>query len=167
MKRKLAERVSDIQTPQDAIGSKKESSLKIPEASKEKERRKSPKTVDLIKPTPPLTRSSARKITSDYKLAEETLAQGQPAPVEKTYTSPGEGEKTIKWLNKQLREAQDLIIRLRESKRVSDLRFQRHFKECGPAINNACATLTNAQSKLRRNALLFRQVGNLKRKKCH
>jgi hypothetical protein len=62
-----------------------------------------------------------------------------------------------------LREAQDLIIHLRESKRVSDLRFQRHFKECGPAIRNYCEALTNAQSKLRRNALLFRQVGNLKR----
>jgi hypothetical protein len=37
MKRKLAERVSDIQTPQDAIGSKKESVSKVPEGSKEKE----------------------------------------------------------------------------------------------------------------------------------
>jgi len=34
MKIKLAERVSDIQTQQDAIGSKKESSLKVSEASK-------------------------------------------------------------------------------------------------------------------------------------
>jgi hypothetical protein len=122
------------------------------------------KTVDLIKPTPPLTRSSTRNITSDYKIAKETLAQGQPALVEKTYTSPGESEKTIKWLNKQLREAQDLIIRLRESERVSYIRFQRHFKECGPTIKNSCEALTDAQSKLRRNALLFRQVGNLKRK---
>jgi CO dehydrogenase/acetyl-CoA synthase beta subunit len=55
MKIKLVERVSDIQTPQDAIGSKKKSALKVPEASKEKESRKSPKTMDLIKPTPPLT----------------------------------------------------------------------------------------------------------------
>jgi hypothetical protein len=72
--------------------------------------------VDLIKPTPPLTRSSARKITLDYNFAEETQAQGQPVSVEKIHTSPGEGEKTIKWLNKQLREAQDLIIQLREVK---------------------------------------------------
>jgi hypothetical protein len=43
------------------------------------------------------------------------------------------------------------------------LKFKKHFQECGPAINNACATLSNAQSKLRRNALLFRQVRNLKR----
>jgi len=120
--------------------------------------------VDLIKPTPPLTRSSARKITYYYNLVEETQVEGHPAPVEKIYTSPGESEKTIKWLNKKLMEAQDLIIRLRESKRVSDLRFQRHFKECGPTISNVCATLTNSQSNLRRNALMFRQVGNLKRK---
>ena len=66
MKRKLVERVFDIQTPQDAIGSKKESTLlKVPEDAKEKKRRKISKTLDLIKPTPPLTRSSTRKITSD------------------------------------------------------------------------------------------------------
>ena len=120
--------------------------------------------MDLIEPIPTLKRSSTIKITSDYKLAEETLAQGQHAPVEKTYTSPRESEKTIKWLNKQLREAQDLIILLRESKRASYLRFQGHFKECGLAINNACATLTNAQSKLRRNTPLFRKVGYMKKK---
>jgi hypothetical protein len=38
----------------------------------------------------------------------------------------------------------------------------KHFKECKPARENACATLSNAQSKLKRNATLFRQVGNLK-----
>jgi hypothetical protein len=37
-----------------------------------------------------------------------------------------------------------------------------HFKECIPSIDNACAVLSNAQSKLKRNAALFRQVGNLK-----
>lgn len=36
MKRKLAERVSHIQTPQDAIGSKRESVSKVLEGSKEK-----------------------------------------------------------------------------------------------------------------------------------
>jgi len=74
--RKLAERVSDTQTPQDALGSKKESISKIPEGSKEKESMQSPKTVDLIKPTPPLARSLARKITYDYKIIEETQAKG-------------------------------------------------------------------------------------------
>jgi hypothetical protein len=28
----------------------------------------------------------------------------------------------------------------------------KHFKECKPARENACATLSNAQSKLKRNA---------------
>jgi hypothetical protein len=164
MKRKLAEKVFDIQTPQDEIGSKKESSLNIPEASKENKSRKNINTIDLIKPKPPLTRSSTKNITSNYNLAKETLAQGHPAPVEKTYTSPRESEKTIKWMHKKLKEDQDLIIWLKESKRVSYISFQRHFKECGTVISNACATLTDAQSKLRRNALLFRKVGNLKRK---
>jgi hypothetical protein len=66
--------------------------------------------MDLTKPTAPLTRSSAKRIRSYYKIAEETHAHGQPASIEKIHTSPGEGEKTIKWLNKKLREAQDLII---------------------------------------------------------
>jgi hypothetical protein len=34
MKIKLAHRVFDIKTPKDAIGSKKESTLKVPDASK-------------------------------------------------------------------------------------------------------------------------------------
>jgi hypothetical protein len=51
----------------------------------------------------------------------------------------------------------------------------KHFKECKPSRENACASLSdsqsklkrnealsNAQSKLKRNASLFRQVGNLK-----
>jgi hypothetical protein len=37
-----------------------------------------------------------------------------------------------------------------------------HFKECRPTIDNACAVLSNAQSKLKRNATLFRKGGNLK-----
>jgi hypothetical protein len=110
MKRKLAERVSNMQTSQDAIGLKRESISKVLEASKGKEIKQSPKVVDLTKPTSPLTRSSTRRISSECKFAEETQAQGQPILVEKIQTSPGKGEKTIKWLNKQLREAQDLII---------------------------------------------------------
>jgi hypothetical protein len=38
----------------------------------------------------------------------------------------------------------------------------KHFKECKLARENACATLSNIQSNLKRNAALFRQVGNLK-----
>jgi hypothetical protein len=37
-----------------------------------------------------------------------------------------------------------------------------HFRECRPAIDNVCVVLSHAQSKLKRNVALFRQVGNLK-----
>jgi hypothetical protein len=164
MKRKLVEMVSNIQTPQDEIGLKKESVSKVPEGSKRKEIRKSPKNVDLTKLTAPLTRSSSKKISSDYRLAVETHAQAQPVSVEKIHTSPREGEKTIKWIKKKLREAQHLIIHLREENRLLEMKFERHFKEYGPATKNSCAALTNAQSKLRKSALLFRQARNLKGK---
>jgi hypothetical protein len=38
----------------------------------------------------------------------------------------------------------------------------KHFKECKPAIDNSCASLSNAYSKLKRNVALFRKVENLK-----
>jgi len=60
-----------------------------------------------------------------------------------------------------LREDQDKIIKLREEKRLLDDRAMKHFKECIPVRENSCATLSNAQSKLKRNATLFMQVGNL------
>jgi len=61
-----------------------------------------------------------------------------------------------------LREAQDQTIKLREEKRISYDRAMKHFKECIPARENACAALSNAQSKLKRNVGLLRKVGNLK-----
>jgi hypothetical protein len=48
------------------------------------------------------------------------MCRAKPATIEKPHTSPGEGEKTVKWINKQLREAQDQIIQLREEKRISE-----------------------------------------------
>jgi hypothetical protein len=107
--------------------------------------------------------------TSEYslglrrKLVSKVPESLKGQPVENTHTSHGEVEKNVKWLNKQLREAQDLIIQLREEKRVSELDFERHLKECGLAIDDACASLSNAQSKLRKSALLFKQVRSLKR----
>ena len=77
--------------------------------------------VDIIKPTYPMTKSSAKGMILDLKLAKMIPEKGQS--IEKTHTSPREGDKTVKWLNKQLREAQDFIIWITESKRVSDLRF--------------------------------------------
>jgi hypothetical protein len=34
-----------------------------------------------------------------------------------------------------------VIIELREEKRMSEERIMEHFKECKPAIDNACASL--------------------------
>jgi hypothetical protein len=148
LKRKLTEKTLEAQTPQ-----RKASPMQ--EMSKGRKIRKIPETTVAAKPTSPLTRSSARKSSPDI--------QGKQAASQKSPTSPTEGEKNIRWLNKQLREAQDEIIKLREERRLSDDRAMRHFKECIPARENACATLSNAQSKLKRNATLLRQVGNLKR----
>jgi hypothetical protein len=46
---------------------------------------------------------------------------------------------------------------------MSEERIMEHFKECRPAIDNACATLSDAQLKLKRNGALLRQMKNLKR----
>jgi hypothetical protein len=64
-------------------------------------------------------------------------------------------------LKKQLREAQYEIIKLREEKRISEEGIMKHYKKCRPAIDDACATLSDAQSKLKRNAALLRQVRSL------
>jgi hypothetical protein len=64
----------------------------------------------------------------------------------------------VNWVKKQPREAQDVIIELREEQRMSKEKITKHFKECRQAINNACATLSNARSKLKRNVVLLRQV---------
>jgi hypothetical protein len=38
-----------------------------------------------------------------------------------------------------------------------------HFKKCRPTIDDACASLFDAQTKLKRNVTLLRQVRSLKR----
>jgi hypothetical protein len=52
-----------------------------------------------------------------------------------------------------------VIIEIREEQRVSE----ETIKECIPTINDACASLTNAQSKLKSNAALLRQVKSLRK----
>jgi hypothetical protein len=47
---------------------------------------------------------------------------------------------------------------------MSEERITEHFKECGMAMENVCAALANAQTKLKGNAVLWRQVKNLKRR---
>jgi hypothetical protein len=49
---------------------------------------------------------------------------------------------TVNWLKKQLRKAQDIIIQVQKEQRVLEERIIDHFKECIPAIDNACVSLT-------------------------
>jgi hypothetical protein len=87
------------------------------------------------------------------QLAEKTLEAS---------TSQGR-EGNMTWLKRQLREAQDTIIQLCEAQRMSEERIAKHFKECGPAMENIHAALASAQKRLKGNTVLQRQVMNLKR----
>jgi hypothetical protein len=82
------------------------------------------------------------------KLTERTLETQTPQSkaVQISPTSPTGGEKNIKWLKNKLREAQDEIIKLREEKRISEEGIMKHYKKCRPTIDNACATIFDAQS---------------------
>jgi hypothetical protein len=57
-----------------------------------------------------------------------------------------------------------MIIQLREEQRMSEEIIMEHFKECGPTMDNVHAALASAQKKLKGNAVLWRQVKNLKRR---
>jgi hypothetical protein len=59
--------------------------------------------------------------------------------------SPTEGENNIKWLEKQLREAQNEIIKLKEESRISEEGIMEHFKKCRQVIDDACVALSDAQ----------------------
>jgi len=62
----------------------------------------------------------------------------------------------VNCLKKQLREAQDVIMELREEEGMSEKKITENFKECRPPIDNACETLSNGQSKLKRNVVLLK-----------
>jgi hypothetical protein len=47
---------------------------------------------------------------------------------------------------------------------MSEEKITEHFKECRPTIDNTCETLTSAQSKLKRNMVLLRQVKSLSKR---
>jgi len=80
--------------------SKIESTPTIPQSSKGKGKERvveqSPKTIDLPKPTVPLTISSVRKLISKHKSTKETNAQDQSIEIENIHNSPGEGERNVK-----------------------------------------------------------------------
>jgi hypothetical protein len=82
---KLTEKVHDVQTSLVKIDSKKGFSKGV-------EFMQIPKKIFLTKPTTPMTRSSSRKMSLDV--------QGLPVVVDKPHTSPKEGERTVKRLNK-------------------------------------------------------------------
>jgi DNA repair ATPase RecN len=96
-----------------------------------------------------------------YQENRELRKQLAERTVETSASQSREGN--VNWLKKQLREVQDMIIQLREEQRMSEERIVEHFKECGPAMENVCAALASAQMKLKGNAVLRRQVKNLKR----
>jgi hypothetical protein len=82
-------------------------------------------------------------------------------------------EGNANWLKRQLRQVQEVIIQLCEEQRMSEEIIMEHFKECGLAMENVCGALVNAQTKLalvsaqtklKGNAVLWRQVKNLKRR---
>jgi hypothetical protein len=76
MKRKLAEKTPNMQTSEDALGPRRQSVPKVPKVLKGKEVKQSPKVVDLTKPTYPMTRSLAKRISLDHKLAEVIPEKG-------------------------------------------------------------------------------------------
>jgi hypothetical protein len=82
--------------------------------------------------------------------------------VEMTTSQSREGNAN--WLKRQLREAQDVMIQLCEEQRMSLERITEHFKECGSAMHNVYAALSSTQTKLKGNAVLWRQLKNLKRR---
>jgi hypothetical protein len=61
------------------------------------------------------------------------LRQQLAAKTLEASTSQGH-EGNMTWLKRQLREAQDTIIQLREAQRMSEERNVKHFKECEPTM---------------------------------
>jgi hypothetical protein len=111
---------------------------------------KIPEVKEIPKPSVPLTRSSARKLQSQ----EETPAKIQPTETKKKKTTHGEGQHTFNRLRKQLREAQDVIIQLREENRRANMKFTELLDDCEPAIDNAIFMV-------RRNLPLHKQLKNM------
>jgi hypothetical protein len=103
-----------------------------------------PEVEEIPRPRLPFTRSSARKLHSQ----EGTPAKDQPTKKDKKSTSLGEGKYT-----KQLREAQNVIIQLREENRQIKLKFEQHLDDCEPTIDNA-------REMVRRTLPLHKQLKN-------
>jgi hypothetical protein len=85
---------------------------------------------------------------------EETPAKRQRTRIEKKRTTYDEGQHTFKRLNKQLREAQDMIIQLREDNRRTKMQCVELLDDCEPAIDNAIFMV-------RRNQPLHKKLKNI------
>jgi hypothetical protein len=122
------------------------STLSTPTGSKTRSKGKAveqtPEVEEIPKPSVPLTRSSTRKLQHQ----EEIPAQNQPAE-----KKDDEGKHTFKRLNKQLREAQNVIFQLREGDREFKMKFAEHLRDYGPAIDKVA-------SMVRRTLPLHRQL---------
>jgi hypothetical protein len=97
-----------------------------------------------------------------YQQNRELRQQLAAKTLEVSASQGREGNATC--LKRQLKEAQDTIIQLCETQMVSEERNVKHFRECVPAMEKVCTALASEQKKLKGNAILQRQVTNLKRR---
>jgi hypothetical protein len=56
-------------------------------------------------------------------------------------------EGNVAWMKRQLREAQDTIVQVREEQRLSKERHTKHSRECKVIEKETRTTLANAQKK--------------------
>jgi hypothetical protein len=82
------------------------------------------------------------------KLYQENRKLRQQLATKITEASTTQGrEGNATWLKRQLREAQDTIVQLREAQRLSEERNARHSRECEAVEEIARAALASEQKK--------------------
>jgi hypothetical protein len=126
----------------------------------DRRRRTDTEGIDIREPSQQLKQAQLA-IVELYQENRELRQQLAAKTLEASTSQGREGNMT--WLKRQLREAQDTIIQLCEAQRMSEERNAKHFKECGPTLENVCAALASAQKRLKGNVVLQRQVMNMKR----
>jgi hypothetical protein len=70
---------------------------------------------------------------------EETPTKGQPAEAKKKKTTHGEDQHTLNRLRTQLKEAKNVIIKLREKYRQARLMLKERLDDCEPTIDKVRA----------------------------
>jgi hypothetical protein len=124
-------------------------------------RRTDTESTDVCEPSQQL--KQAQLAIAELYQENRELRQQLAAKTLEVSTSQGH-EGNMTWLKRQLREAQDTIIQLHETQRVSEERNVKHFRECEPTMEKVCTALASTQKKLKGNTVLQRQVMNLKRR---